>query len=1030
MAAATTISNTSSGISSVSGLSSGIDWQSIISQLKSVEHQSIDLVTAKQNVYQKQLTEWQSFNTTLLSLKTSAGALSSPDNFAVYTASMTSDNGDVDAKGLLSVSASSTASPGSYSIQINNLATAQKLSSSTFSSFSDTLGSSYSGDIIINGRVISITETDGLDDIRNRINNANSGTNPTGLTASIISYSSNDYRLILSSNNTGAKGISLQNGSSNDLLELFGWKDDSSAIKNSITGGVQSDGFSDSAQAIKTLLGLSSTQSGTIQVNGQSVAIDLSSDSLDDIKTKLNSVTGVSASVITKTRDGSTTYALQIDGTQTFVDNQNILETLGILANGVSDVQGTSSSNAMTSNSDVISSSTQLSNIDGYSSWTSGDSISISGKDHSGNDISTAFAISSSSTVQNLLDAIKTAFSANGDNVSAHVTSGGKIEVDDLKTGNSLLSVTLSSTVAKGSLDWGTFGALSTVRKREIVAGQDASLTVDGEKITSASNTIADSLPGVTLNLQKADNKTTVTLNVERDVGAINNKIKSFVSSYNAVASYIIKQQTYDSTNQTTGGVLFGDGTLSSIKTDLSSILVESISGVSSQFSILGLAGINSDNTGKLTIDNDKLNGFLKTNFNDIEQLFSANGTTDSGALEYVSASNDTKAGAYSVNITQSAAKNSSTGNTAVSGTLGSDETLTLTEGDKTATISLTGSMTMSDIVNAVNTELDKVYTEKLIGNTEVKAGGVGAASTTTWNAIDGANLVNGDTIKFTGTTRTGVAISGSYTTHDTSTETIQGLLSEISSAFGDGVSASMDGNGRLVLMDKNEGASQLSLSLDYSGTANKTDIFGTVLTTNDGGHEGRYAMAITAANDGSDHLQLSNDSYGSGHSFTIGENTDTGLWTGSMTSPVTANGGKDVSGTINGEDATGSGQTLTGKTGDANAAGLVIKYTGSALGNVGNIKFTAGVGALFDRALFNITDPAQGYETNKQNSLTDNIKTLGDNINSMEARLALKMNSMTARFQAMELALSKFQSMSSWLTGQLTAASSGWQSL
>jgi flagellar hook-associated protein 2 len=1022
-----TISNTSSGTSSISGLASGIDWQSIITQLKAVEHKPIDSVTSKQTDYQSQLKEWQSFNTTLLSLKTSASALSEPDDFAVFTSSMTSDNVDVDAKNLLSISTSSTASPGSYSIKINNLATAQKLSSASFSSMTDVLGSSYSGDIIINGKAISITDTDRLVDIRNRINNANSGSDPLGVSASIVSYGTNDYRLILTSNNTGADGISLQNGSSNDLVQLFGWKDGTSVIKNGITSGAVSDKFSSSTQSIKTLLGLSSTQSGTIQVNGTSVAIDLSTDSLETIKTKLNAVTGVSASVITKTADNTTTYALQIEGSQTFVDSQNILETLGILENGVSDVKGTESSNAMTSNSDSISSTTLLSNIDGYS-WTSGDSITISGTDHGGNSINTSFSVTGSSTVQNLLDAVKSAFSANGSNVSAHVTSDGKIEVDDLMTGASSLTVNLNSTITNGSLDWGAFSTLSTVRKRELVAGQDASLTVDGSNVTSKDNSIDNVLTGVTLNLAKADQNTTVTLNVARDMTTIANKIQSFVTAYNSVSSYITKQQTYDATNKTTGGVLFGDGTLTSIQSDLTSILIKPISGVSSDFSILGLVGVDVDAKGQLSIDSDKLNGFLKTNFNDVQQLFSANGTTSSGSLEYMYSKNDTKAGTYTVNITQAASKNSSSSDTAVSGTLGADETLTITDGENSATVSLTDGMTISDIVNAVNTELNATYTEKLTGSTLVMTGGIAAASTTAWNAVDGANLANGDTISFTGATRTGASISGSYTITDTSTDGIQGLLSKISSTFGDDVSAFIDTSGRLVLMDKTEGSSNLSLAFDYSGTTNNADIFGTVLTTNTGGQEGRYAMNITAANDGSDHLQLSQNTYGSGHSFTIGESTNAGLWSGSNTSPVTVNNGMDIAGTINGEAATGSGQVLTGDSGAANIAGLAVKYTGLSTGNVGSIKFTAGVAELFDRALFNITDTQEGYLAYKQTSLTDKITSMGKQITDMEGKLKIKMDAMTARFQAMELALSKFQSQSSWLSGQLTAAASGWK--
>jgi flagellar hook-associated protein 2 len=44
-----------------------------------------------------------------------------------------------------------------------------------------------------------------------------------------------------------------------------------------------------------------------------------------------------------------------------------------------------------------------------------------------------------------------------------------------------------------------------------------------------------------------------------------------------------------------------------------------------------------------------------------------------------------------------------------------------------------------------------------------------------------------------------------------------------------------------------------------------------------------------------------------------------------------------------------------------------------------------------------------------------------------METRLDQKMESLINRFVAMELAMSKIQSMSNWLTGQLTAANNGW---
>lgn len=180
--------------------------------------------------------------------------------------------------------------------------------------------------------------------------------------------------------------------------------------------------------------------------------------------------------------------------------------------------------------------------------------------------------------------------------------------------------------------------------------------------------------------------------------------------------------------------------------------------------------------------------------------------------------------------------------------------------------------------------------------------------------------------------------------------------------------------------------------------------------------------MAITASNDGSDHLSLTHDSYGGDYTFTVQESTDTGLWTGSQSTPLIVNTGLDVAGTINGETATGSGQTLTGDEDETNVGGLVVKYTGTTTGLAGNVKMTLGVAELFDRALFNITDSLEGYVAFKQDSLQDSIKDYDVRIEQGEARLENKMEMMINKYVAMELALSTLQSQSQWLEGQLSA--------
>jgi flagellar hook-associated protein 2 len=173
--------------------------------------------------------------------------------------------------------------------------------------------------------------------------------------------------------------------------------------------------------------------------------------------------------------------------------------------------------------------------------------------------------------------------------------------------------------------------------------------------------------------------------------------------------------------------------------------------------------------------------------------------------------------------------------------------------------------------------------------------------------------------------------------------------------AFSNNVIAAIDSSGRIVVTDKSSGTSQLALAVgEPSGRGLD---FGTVDKANPGGQTGGYALNITASNDGSNHLVLTNNSYGSG-SFTISEDNHL-LWS----SDQTVNNGNDVAGTMNGEAATGHGQVLTGNTGNASTEGLSVTYTGTSDNvDAGTVKLTIGTADLFDRTLFNITDSYSGY--------------------------------------------------------------------
>ncbi|MGB9697811.1 MAG: flagellar filament capping protein FliD [Thermodesulfobacteriota bacterium] len=649
------------GTSMVSGLASGLDWQKIIEQLRAVEHKRIDLIESRKKTYTDKLSAWQAINTKLLSLKTTAGKLNKPAYFNLYTVSLSS-NTTTDAEDILSATTTTSAAPGSYQIKVNSLASAQKLSSTSFAS--QTAALNLSGDIIIGGRTVSISTTDSLSSIRHKINAVNSGANASQVTASIVNYGNEGYRLILTSDEEGSAGISLLNGGATDLLGLLGFVDAAEkTAKNIIAAGHKSDAFSEADEAIggANLLNLTSPQSGevTIVINGisRSVAIDLATDSLNTIREAINNAfngvfTSNPASVISETaEDGNTFYRLLIEGsTIAYTDTNNILETLGILKRGgVSDEKGVTGDIQNTIGGVYITSATLIKDIDGYNDYAVGDTIELTGTDTSGNAVSYSFVINDTTTVGELLTAIENQYGY----VTAQVTADGKIRVLDNELGDTDLSVILtpSKSTIKFDSDY-DLGALSTIRARQIQAGANASITIDGVEVTASSNMVDDVIPGVTLNLKKAASDTTVTLNINRDYAAVKEKIEEFVNAYNEAIEAINSHLRYNETTKEPGGILFGDNTLKTIKSSLTQIILNRIAGVSDNFSTLGQFGIRLSNDGKLSIEEDTLNDYLASNFDDLKRLFVADWSATNSNLTYIYHTIDTQAGTYNIQIT------------------------------------------------------------------------------------------------------------------------------------------------------------------------------------------------------------------------------------------------------------------------------------------------------------------------------------------------------------------------------------------
>lgn len=178
----------------VGGLASGIDSESIISQLVQLERRPILRLQERESSYQVQLTTVGSLQSLLGDLKTAAEALTEAQDLTSFTTTV----GDIS---ILRASSAETATPGTYNITVSQLAQNHKLKSIAFSSSSSVLGEGTIHLQVGNGSItdISVSATDSISDIADAINEAD-----TGVMATII-FDGTDHFLTLTSEDSGAE---------------------------------------------------------------------------------------------------------------------------------------------------------------------------------------------------------------------------------------------------------------------------------------------------------------------------------------------------------------------------------------------------------------------------------------------------------------------------------------------------------------------------------------------------------------------------------------------------------------------------------------------------------------------------------------------------------------------------------------------------------------------------------------------------------------------------------------------------------
>jgi flagellar hook-associated protein 2 len=187
---------------------------------------------------------------------------------------------------------------------------------------------------------------------------------------------------------------------------------------------------------------------------------------------------------------------------------------------------------------------------------------------------------------------------------------------------------------------------------------------------------------------------------------------------------------------------------------------------------------------------------------------------------------------------------------------------------------------------------------------------------------------------------------------------------------------------------------------------------------------DSRLKDLLTASDNGGK-LQIASKRFGTSGRFNVvsnqsplGTNSGVGFSAGSLVD------GLDIVGTIAGQAATGSGQFLTGATGNTVANGLQVQYTGLTTGVVGSMGYVQGLSGSINEALKTFTDSLNGLTVAGQDAFKRQADDLQTDIDRINRRATQKSDDLKAKFIAMESRMNTFKSQGNAL-GQLFASSS-----
>ena len=246
------------------------------------------------------------------------------------------------------------------------------------------------------------------------------------------------------------------------------------------------------------------------------------------------------------------------------------------------------------------------------------------------------------------LDQLAAAVNSAAIGVTANIVSD--------KNGSRLALVAKTS---GASADFNVSNASGLTFTRSGNPAQDASLDVDGVPVSSAGNTVAGAITGITLTLTGTNTSAdSATVTVATDNSTIESAVSSFITSYNALITGLNGQFTYSSATSSEGA-LSADSTARLLQED--TLAAANFSTGSGTYQSLASLGITPNQNGTLSLNTTQLDQALTNNYQSVVSFFqgdTANPGFASSLITTLHNYTDPTQGAFTVDLQSIASEN------------------------------------------------------------------------------------------------------------------------------------------------------------------------------------------------------------------------------------------------------------------------------------------------------------------------------------------------------------------------------------